>query len=80
MVFGYIYNEFTFGTNSFRDGQWVYTAFCPIDSSIDLNTAAGNINFYNPQYPNSFTSGFPLQSIITYGYSDEKGHLLDYKH
>lgn len=79
VIFGYVYNEQVSG-NMFRDKQSIYTAFCPIDSTFDLTSSAGNINFINPQYPNVFTNGFPLQSVLTYGYSDEKGNLLDYKH
>jgi hypothetical protein len=72
VIYGYVYNELPGATNAinYRDKQWIYTAFCPIDSTLDLTANAGNINFLNPQYPNIMTNGFPLGSILTYGYSD----------
>lgn len=47
---------------------------------MSLNTADGNIVFKNPQYPNVFTNGFPLRSILTYAFSNRKGELYDYKY
>ena len=79
VIFGYVYNEQTVGQNLDRDGQWVYTAFCPIDGTIALNTAAGNIQFYNPQYPEVFTRSFPLMSVLTYAISQPDGQMVDYK-
>ena len=74
VVFGYTYNEIISpGTNPFRNKQNIYTVFCPIDSTINLNAADGNIVFRNPQYPNVFTNGFPLRSILTYGFSARTG-------
>ena len=55
-------------------------AFCPIDGAINLNQPAGNIQFYNPQYPNVFTNSFPLQSVLTYGISQPDGQLIAYRH
>ena len=78
VIFGYIYNEQTSG-NAERDGKWVYTAFCPIDGSLSMNNANGNIHFYNPQYPNVFTTGFPLYSMLAYGISQPDGQLVHYK-
>lgn len=68
------------GTNAIRNKQPIYTVFCPIDSTINLNSADGNIVFRNPQYPNVFTNGFPLRSILTYGFSAHTGELYDYKY
>lgn len=74
VVFGYTYNEIISpGTNPFRNKQSIYTVFCPTDSTINLNSADGNIVFRNPQYPNVFTKGFPLRSILTYGFSARTG-------
>lgn len=78
-VFGYVYNEQTSG-NEERDGQWVYTVYCPIDDAITLNNADGNIHFNNPQYPYVITKSFPLRSILTYAYSQPTGQLIAYKH
>jgi hypothetical protein len=77
--FGYIYNDNT-PAIAYKNKQWIYTVFCPIDSALVMTSAAANIHFTNPQYPNVFTSGFPLASVLTYGYSDQQGHLLDYRH
>lgn len=75
-VFGYVYNELqSIGANPFKHGQWMYTTFCPIDSSFNPNTAAANIDFLNPQYPTVFTNGFPLVAVITISYSDQYGFL-----
>ena len=79
-IFGYVYNEQTPGNNPDRDGKWVYTAYCPIDSSINLNNPDGNIHFYNPQYPDVFTNSFPLRSLLTYGVSGPTGQLYIYEH
>lgn len=80
MVFDYKYNEIMSpGTNTIRDKQFIFTVFCPIDSPLSMNTADANIVFKNPQYPNVFTKGFPLSSILTYAYSDRKGQLIDFK-
>ena len=79
-VFGYIYNEQTLGNNLHRDGQWVYTAFCPVDAPMNLYSTSGNIQFNNPQYPLVFTKGFPLRGILTYAYSQPTGVLMAYKH
>ena len=58
-VFGYVYNEIQSpGNNAFRNGQWYYLTFCPIDATLDLNSASANIEFLNPQYPLYFTKGF----------------------
>lgn len=69
----------TSGANAIRNKQPIYTVFCPIDSTMNLNSADGNIVFRNPQYPNVFTNGFPLRSILTYAFSSREGHLLDYE-
>lgn len=71
-IFGYTYNEQISG-NAERDGKWIYTAFCPIDSTMNLNIADANIHFKNPQYPNAFTTGFPLESILAYAISAPNG-------
>ena len=58
-VFGYVYNELQSpGSNAFRNGQWYYLTFCPIDATFNLNSASANIEFLNPQYPLYFTKGF----------------------
>lgn len=78
-IFGYIYNEIDSpGTNTQRNKKWVYTVFCPIDGSINLASTDGNINFINPQYPNSFTNNFPLYPVLSYAQSDPQGHLVNY--
>lgn len=77
-LFGYIYNEQTGGNNLDRDGQ-CYTAFCPIDSSINLNGPDGNIQFKNPQYPIVFTENYQLSTLMTYSFSDPNGQLAHYK-
>lgn len=79
-MFGYVYNEKTVGQNPAYNGQWIYVAFCPIDSNISLGAPNGNIHLYNPQYPNVFTNNFRLQNILTYGISDPQGQLVHYKH
>lgn len=67
-------------SNPERNGQWIYTAFCPIDSTKYLYDAGANIHFKNPQYPNVFTTGFQLRSIITKAVSNADGKLLAYRH
>lgn len=47
---------------------------------MSLNSAPGNIQFNNPQYPNVVTKDFPLSSILTYAYSGPNGKLVAYKH
>lgn len=47
---------------------------------MSLNSAPGNIQFNNPQYPNVFTKGFALRGVITYAYSKPNGMLVAYKH
>jgi hypothetical protein len=59
-IFSYIYNEQTSGQNPDRDGKSIYTVFCPIDGTLNLNHPDGNIHFYNPQYPNVFTTNYKL--------------------
>lgn len=49
--------------------QWIYVAYCPIDSTFQLNIADANIKFINPQYPNVFTTNYLLRSVISYGVS-----------
>lgn len=78
-LFGYVYNEQTPGNNPDRDGKWIYVAFCPIDSAINLNSADGNIHFTNPQYPTAFTTNYYLRSVLTYGISDPSGQLIHYR-
>lgn len=68
------------GSNAIRNKQPIYTVFCPIDSTINLNSADGNIVFRNPQYPNVFTSGYAMRGILTYGFSNKNGDLYDYKY
>jgi hypothetical protein len=68
------------GSNAIRNKQSIYTVFCPIDSAMTLNSNDGNIFFKNPQYPNVFTNGFPLRSILTYAFSSKSGELYDYKY
>jgi len=58
----------------------MYVAFCPIDSSFNLQTSAANINFINPQYPLVFTNNFPLNSVMTLAYSGQNGALRAYRH
>lgn len=79
-IFGYVYNEQTAGQNLDRNGQWIYTAFCPIDSTLNMNGPDGNIHFMNPQYPNVFTTNYHLRSVLTYGISDPAGQLVHFKH
>lgn len=60
-IFGYVYNEIqSLGSNAFKNGQWIYTAFCPIDAAFNLQNSGANINLLNPQYPLAFTNGFRL--------------------
>jgi len=65
--------------NLFKTGKWIYTAFCPIDSTHNLQSSDANINFINPQYPSVFTNNFDLKSIITIGYSNQDGYLKAYR-
>jgi hypothetical protein len=53
--------------------------FCPIDGTLNLNGPDGNIHFYNPQYPNVFTTGYQLRTVLSYGISDQTGQLVHYK-
>lgn len=79
-MFGYVYNEQTVGQNVERDGQWIYLAYCPIDSTFSLNTADASIKFINPQYPYVFANNFLLRSVISYGVSEPNGQLAHYKY
>ena len=80
-VFGYIYNELQSpGSNLFKNGQWTYIAFCPIDDTFNMNSAAANVDFLNPQYPLQFTTGFLLRGVLTMAYSNENGYLRAYRH
>ena len=76
-IFSYVYNELVAG-NTDRTGKYVYVAYCPIDSYMNLGTTAANIVFNNPQYPNYFVSGFPIQTVLAYSYSDNYGILRAY--
>ncbi len=58
----------------------MYIAFCPIDSTFNLQSSAANINFINPQYPLVFTNGFPLNGVLTLAYSNQNGALRAYRH
>ncbi len=69
-IFGYVYNELVGTGNAFKNGQWIYIAFCPIDSTFNMHSAAANIDFLNPQYPLVFTNNFLLRSVMTIGFSD----------
>lgn len=69
-IFGYIYNELQSpGSNLYKTGRWIYTAFCPIDSAFAINSPVANIDFINPQYPLYFTNGFLLRSVLAIAYS-----------
>ena len=79
-VFGYVYNEVQSpGSNAYKTGQYMYTVFCPIDSTFNMHSADANINFLNPQYPSFFTNGFPLRSLISIAYSNQNGLLRGYR-
>ena len=79
-VFGYIYKEIQNPANNlFKTGKWIYTAFCPIDSTHNMQSSDANINFINPQYPLVFTNNFDLRSVITIAYSNEVGYLRGYR-
>jgi hypothetical protein len=80
-VFGYVYNEIESpGSNAYKNGQWMYVAYCPIDSTFSLHSASANIDFLNPQYPLVFTNGFALRGVLTIAYSNEAGYLRAYRH
>lgn len=65
-IFGYVYNEIQApGTNTYKNGQWMYVAFCPIDGTF----TSPNIDFLNPQYPLVFTNGYELRGVLTIAYS-----------
>ncbi len=74
-TFGYVYNTGAV----YKSGQWIYVAFCPIDSSFVIHSSAANIIFLNPQYPSYFTNGYPLRSVLTIAYSDQNGYLKAYR-
>lgn len=76
-IFSYVYNEINAG-NADRTGKYNYIAYCPIDSYMNLGSSAANIVFNNPQYPNYFVSGFPIQTVLAYAYSDNYGYLRAY--
>lgn len=79
-VFGYVYNEIQSpGSNLYKDKQWIYTVFCPIDSTFSMNTADANVNFLNPQYPTFFANGFPLRSLLSIAYSNQNGLMRAYR-
>jgi hypothetical protein len=77
-IFGYVYNELV-GGNAYKNRQWMYLAFCPIDSTFSIQSSAANIDFINPQYPNFFTNGFDLRSVLTIAYSSQAGILRAYR-
>ncbi len=78
-IFSYVYNEINNpGNNAERTGKYNYAAFCPIDDTFDINAAMANIIFTNPTYPNYFVTGFPLQTVIAYSYSNKLGQLKAY--
>ena len=58
----------------------MYTAFCPIDSTFDMNVAGANIDFINPQYPLVFTNNYPLRALITLAFSNQVGYIRAYRH
>lgn len=64
----------------YKNGQWIYVAFCPIDSAFSLTSSAANINFINPQYPLVFTNNYPLAGVMTVAYSSQDGSLRAYRH
>lgn len=76
-IFSYVYNEVVAG-NADRTGKYVYAAYCPIDTYMNLGSTAANIVFNNPQYPNYFVSGFPIQTVLAYAYSDNYGIMRAY--
>jgi hypothetical protein len=79
-LFGYVYNEIQSpGSNAYKNGQWMYVGFCPIDSLFNLQSSAANIDFLNPQYPSYLTTNFDLRSLLTYGYSNQAGYLRAYR-
>lgn len=79
-TFGYVYNEIRGNTaNAYKDKQWFYLAFCPIDSSLNLQSSAANIDFINPQYPSFLTKDFNLRSLLTYAYSNQAGYFRAYR-
>ena len=45
-----------------------------------MYNADANIHFKNPQYPNAFTYGFQLRSMLSYAISEPNGKILAYKH
>lgn len=78
-IFSYVYNEIeNVANNVERSGKYVYSAFCPIDDSFSLSTTAANVVFTYPQYPSYFVTGFPLSTVLAYGYSNAKGILQAY--
>ena len=79
-IFGYVYNELVGAGNAFKNGQWMYVTFCPIDSSFSINSPDANINFLNPQYPLVFTNNFLLRSVLTIAFSDQYGYIRAYRH
>ncbi len=79
-IFGYVYNEIeNVVLNVFKNKQWFYLTFCPIDSALSLSSSNANVKFLNPQYPNVFTNGFSLGSILSYGISNQIGNLRAFK-
>jgi hypothetical protein len=79
-LFGYVYNELQSpGSNAYKNGKWMYVAYCPIDSTFNINSAAANIDFLNPQYPLVFTNGYALNSVLTIAWSDQVGNLRAYR-
>lgn len=77
--FWYNYWELSGAINVERNGKPVHVMYCPIDSSLSLATSQGDVILLNPQYPSSFSSGFPLQTILAYGLSSPQGLLMAYK-
>jgi hypothetical protein len=78
-IFSYVYNEIQNGaSNVERSGKYVYIAYCPIDDTFSLGSTNANIVFTFPQYPTYFVAGFPLQTVLAYGYSNAKGILQAY--
>lgn len=78
-IFSYVYNEIeNVANNVERSGKYVYIAFCPIDDNFSMTTTGANIVFNYPQYPNAFVSGFPLTTVLAYGYSSKIGLLQAY--
>jgi len=79
-IFGYVYNEIQNpGTNLHRTNQWIYTAYCPIDSTFNVNNPVSNIDFLNPQYPPVFTNGYLLRTMMAIAYSNQYGFLRSYR-